>query len=235
MGRPKEHDERTGAALLDAAERIVAADGLGAVSVRALADEVGTTTRAIYSLFGSKDGLIAALGARTFDLLAAAVDALPTTRDPGADLVEAGVNGFRRLVVDHPALFQLGIQQTHATDEELVEIRAAAARAWTVLQTRVTRIQQQGRLGTRSVDEAATAFHALCEGLAALEIRCAFPAEAIAEHLWRSALTALVRGFNTTTTGGLARPTGTEGRAPRPRTHPAPDGGLVARERPFRR
>ena len=234
MGRPREHDQRTGAALLDAAERIVAADGLGAVSVRALADEVGTTTRAIYSLFGSKDGLIAALGARTFDLLAAAVDALPTTRDPGADLVEAGVNGFRRLVLEHPALFQLGIQQTHATDEELVEIRAAAARAWTVLQARVTRIQQQGRLGTRSVDEAATAFHALCEGLAALEIRCAFPARA-AEHLWRDSLTALVEGFNISARSGRARPTGTEGRAPRPRIHPAPDGGLVARERPFRR
>jgi len=60
----------------------------------------------------------------------------------------------------------------------------------------VTRLQQHGRLGTRSVDDAATAFHALCEGLAALEIRCAFPAEA-AEHLWRDSLTALVDGFNT--------------------------------------
>lgn len=234
VGRPREHDGRTGAALLDAAERIVAANGLGTVSVRALADEVGTTTRAIYSLFGSKDGLIAALGARTFDLLAAAVDALPTTHDPGADLVEAGVNGFRRLVVDHPALFQLGIQQTYATDEQLVEIPVAAARAWTVLQARVTRIQQHGRLGTRSVDEAATAFHALCEGLAALEIRHAFPAKA-AEHLWRDSLTALVEGFNMTARDGHTRPTGTAGTVPRSRTRPAPDGGFVGTERPFRR
>lgn len=234
VGRPREHDQRTGAALLDAAERIVAADGLGAVSVRALADEVGTTTRAIYSLFGSKDGLIAALGARTFDLLAAAVDALPTTHDPGVDLVEVGVNGFRRLVLEHPALFQLGIQQTHATDEQLVEIRVAAARAWTVLQARVTRMQQQGRLGTRSVDEAATAFHALCEGLAALEIRCAFPAKA-AEHLWRDSLTALVEGFSITAPPGscATNPDGRNGASPR--THPTPDGGLVPRERPFRR
>lgn len=58
------------------------------------------------------------------------------------------------------------------------------------------RLQQHGRLGTRSVDVAATAFHALCEGLAALEIRRAFPAEA-AEHLWRDSLTALIDGFNT--------------------------------------
>lgn len=87
----------------------MAAEGLGGLSVRVLADEVGTTTRAIYSLFGSKDGLVASLGARTFDLLGAAVEALPTTQDAGADLVEAGVNGFRPLVVDHPALFKLGV------------------------------------------------------------------------------------------------------------------------------
>jgi len=197
VGRPKEHNQRTSAALLDAAERIVASDGVGAVSVRALADEVHTTTRAIYSLFGSKDGLIAALGARIFDLLAAAVDAVPTTQDPGADLVEAGVKGFRALVVEHPALFQLGIQHTHAaTDTQLVEIQGAAARAWPALRARVARLQQHGRLGARSVDDAATAFHALCEGMAALEIRCAFPAAA-AEHLWRDSLTALVDGFNT--------------------------------------
>jgi AcrR family transcriptional regulator len=197
MGRPRQHDQSTGTALLDAAERAVTSKGLGAVSVRALAEEVGTTTRAIYSLFGSKDGLIAALGARTFDLLGAAVEAVPTTQDAASDLVEAGVVGFRRLVVDHPALFQLGVQQTGTTAEQVLEIRTAAARAWTVLQARVARLQQQGRLGTRSVDEAATAFHALCEGLAALEIRCAFPAEA-AGDLWRDALTALVEGFNTT-------------------------------------
>lgn len=197
VGPPRQHDQKTAKALLDAAERVVAADGLGAVSVRALADEVGTTTRAIYSLFGSKDGLIIALGVRTFDSLAGAVEAVPTTPDAVRDLVQAGVIGFRSLVTEHPALFQLGVQQTGTTAEQVVEIRTAAARAWTVLQAHVTRLQQQGRLGMWSPNEAATAFHALCEGLAALETRCAFPAEA-AEHLWCDALTALVVGFNTT-------------------------------------
>ena len=71
-------------ALLEAAERIAAAWGPGRSMVRALADEARTTTRAIYSLFGSKDGLIAALGARAFDLLAATPSALPTADDPAA-------------------------------------------------------------------------------------------------------------------------------------------------------
>jgi lactam utilization protein B len=108
--------------------------------------------------------------------------------------VEAGVSGFRCFVVDHPALFHLGIQQTDATDEQRAQIGTAAAGAFTVLQSRVARLHPHGQLGTRSVDEAATAFHALCEGLAALEIRGTLPAQA-AEQLWRNALTALVHGL----------------------------------------
>ena len=169
------------------------------MSLRGLTSDAGTTTRAVYSIFGSKDGLVAALGARTFDRLALAVEALPVTSDPAADLVNAGVLGFRPLVLDHPALFQLGIQQTDTNAEQLAGTRPAAARAWTVLQARVARLELEGGLGARSIDEAATAFHALCEGLAALEIRGAIPAQT-ADHLWRSAITALVHGFRHTFT-----------------------------------
>ncbi|WP_194906451.1 TetR/AcrR family transcriptional regulator [Catenulispora rubra] len=195
MGRPREHGAGIAVALLDSAERIVERTGPGGLSVRALADDVGTSTRAIYSLFGSKDGLIAALGARMFDLLGAAVEALPTTPDAAADLVEAGVTGFRGLVLEHPALFRLGVEQTGVTPGQAAEIHEAGDRAWPVLRARVARLQEQGRLGARSVDGAATAFNALCGGLAALEIRRGFPAE-VAEPLWRDALTALVDGFN---------------------------------------
>ena len=70
MGRPREHDERTRAALLAAAERIVAEGGPAALSVRAVADAAGTTTRAVYSLFGSKDGLLVeALARDAFEFL----------------------------------------------------------------------------------------------------------------------------------------------------------------------
>jgi AcrR family transcriptional regulator len=52
MGRPREHDQATAEALLDAAERTVQAAGLEGLSVRGVADDVGTTTRAVYSVFG---------------------------------------------------------------------------------------------------------------------------------------------------------------------------------------
>src|SRR6266498_1632147 len=112
MGRPKVHDASTALALLEAAEHLVQVGGLDALSVRAVAAEVGTTTRAVYSLYGSKDGLFVALGVRAFEMLGAAVVAMPTTDDPAADLVEAGVKVFRRFALDHPSLFSIGVQHT---------------------------------------------------------------------------------------------------------------------------
>src|SRR6478609_8874148 len=76
MGRPRVHDEATAEALLDAAERIVAADGPEALSTRRVADQAGTTTRAVYSLFESKEGLLVALGNRAFQMLGSWVDSI---------------------------------------------------------------------------------------------------------------------------------------------------------------
>src|SRR4051794_20471756 len=96
MGRPRVHNERTADTLLDTAEEILDREGLSALSVRRIADSAETSTRAVYSLFGSKEALMTALGARAFDLLGAAVDRVPVTDDPAADLVAAGADAFRR-------------------------------------------------------------------------------------------------------------------------------------------
>ena len=64
--------------LLDTAEQAIARDGADAISLRALARDAGTTTRAVYSLFGSKEALLGALGIRAFDLLGQEIQALPT-------------------------------------------------------------------------------------------------------------------------------------------------------------
>ena len=98
MGRPREHDEHTREALLAAAERIVAEGGPAALSVRAVADAADTTTRAVYSLFGSKDGLLVqALARDAFVFLYDEIDALEVTEDPVSDLLDVGLIAFRRL------------------------------------------------------------------------------------------------------------------------------------------
>jgi AcrR family transcriptional regulator len=191
MGRPREHDETTATALLDAAERTIHERGAGGLSLRALAQEAGTTTRAVYSLFGSKDGLLGALGARAFALLEEGLDGLPQVGDPREDLVQAALM-FRRFALDHPALFSIGIQRTDPT--VWPRFRSAAADAFAVLVRRFEPLGEAGLLGGRSVGEAATQFHALCEGLAAVELR-GIPLGPEPVGLWRSAFEALIAGF----------------------------------------
>jgi AcrR family transcriptional regulator len=194
MGRPRTYDERAARDLLAAAERIVEAEGLDALSVRRMASDIGVTTRAVYSLFGSKDGLVVALGARAFQLLEAALDALPFTSDPASDVVEAGVVVFRRFVLDHPALLRIGFQHEGMAPELACQFRDAADHALEGLQGRFARLAETGQLGSRGIKEAVCAFDALCQGLAALELRGQMPPDN-AERLWRDALRALVSGW----------------------------------------
>jgi AcrR family transcriptional regulator len=192
VGRPKEHGDEIAAALLTAAERTIEERGIDALSVRGVASEVGTTTRAVYSVFGSKDGLLAALGTHAFNLLREGVDGIPRTDDPRGDLIAAGMM-FRRFATEHPSLFALGIQRQlplgtwrHVTD--------AAQAAFQSLMALVARLEEPQLLGERTVSEAALEFHALCEGLAAVELRRMAPT-VDAERSWRQGLTALVEGF----------------------------------------
>jgi AcrR family transcriptional regulator len=201
VGRPREHDEQTRLALSAAAERLVAEGGPGALSVRAVAKDVGTTTRAVYSLFGSKDGLVDALAQKAFELLQAGLDNLPQTDDAGADLVEVGAGVFRGFVRSHPSLFRIAFQRAVPGLRAGPELNEARRGALTRLQARVQRAKDAGLLGRKSVEEAAVEFNAMCEGLANAELRggtLRILPEGDEERAWREGLVTLVRGFHAT-------------------------------------
>ena len=194
MARPREHDESTAAALLDAAEQTIAQDGVDALSLRELAREAGTTTRAVYTLFGSKDGLLGALGVRAFNLLQRELEALPASDEPTDDLVDAALV-FRRFALEHPALFSIAF---HRADPAIwPRFRAAAVDALAALHGRFQPLADTGVLGGRSVAEAALQFDALCEGIAWAELR-GNPLTPDPERFWRNAFDALVTGFAST-------------------------------------
>ena len=205
MGRPKEHDDQTRIALRAAAERLVAEGGADALSVRAVADLAGTTTRAVYSVFGSKEGLVAALAQTAFELLHSGIEARPETEDPVADLVDAGVTVFRGLVRDHPALYRIAFQRIVPGLQAGAELTEARERAFAQLQAKVRRIQDAGLLGRKPVRDAALEVNAMMEGLANAELRGAtlrlLPAGE-EERVWRDALTTVIRGFTATAPTG---------------------------------
>ena len=195
MGRPREHDERTRQALLDAAEALLAAGGEGALSVRAVAERVGVSTRAVYSLFGSKEGLLFALAEHGFALLGGIVEKLPVTADPVADVVAAGLHGFRRWALHHPQLFRLAFDRLVVDSPEGRRVSAAGRDALDRLRARVRRAHDAGLLGARGVDEVTVQVSALCEGMAILEGRGRMLPRHAMEGAWREALEALLRGF----------------------------------------
>jgi len=199
MGRPRVHTEETRDLLRAAAERLFVEGGPEALSVRAVAREAGTTTQAVYTLFGSRDGLLVdALACRAFEILAAGLDDLPATSDPAADLIEAGVSVFRRFVIEHPALYRVAFQRVVPGMEAGPELVAARSAAFAGLQERVRRVAEAGLLGSTSIQEACVAFNALCEGLANAELRgsvLAILPPGAEDDVWRASLATLIRGF----------------------------------------
>ena len=196
MGRPRIHDEETAETLLDAAERIVAADGPEALSMRRVADQAGTTTRAVYSLFESKEGLLVALGNRAFQMLGSWVNGYPQTDDAAADLVNSIVDNFRRWALEHPALFRIAFQRTGELPPQLTErFRPARLKALADLVEIVSRaLGLEGGLTNPQVRDATITIDALCEGLALLELRDGLPPDR-AEEIWREAFAALISGM----------------------------------------
>jgi AcrR family transcriptional regulator len=200
VGRPREHDEETRAALRAAAERLVTEGGPAAFSVRAVADDAGTTTRAVYSLFGSKEGLLVdALAQGAFEFLFEEIDKLVETDDPVADLIAVGVPVFRRLVLEHPARYRIAFQRIVPGLHPGPELTAARTLAWNQLNAKVQRLDDAGLLGDKGVREATVEFNAMLEGLANAELRGSvfknLP-EGGEELAWRNALATVIDGFS---------------------------------------
>lgn len=78
--------EELRATLLDAASRLLAAEGPGGLTMRRVATEVGASTTVLYTMFGGKDGLAEALFLEGFDRFRRRLEAVPHDPDPLAYL-----------------------------------------------------------------------------------------------------------------------------------------------------
>ena len=72
MARPRQHDSALRESLLAQATAMIGERGLAGLTLRRLAIASGTSTSAVYSLFGSKEELLAALIQQAFESFTAA-------------------------------------------------------------------------------------------------------------------------------------------------------------------
>lgn len=104
MPRPQLYDEALRAELIKHAAAAVADGGVHHLSLRAVATAAGTSTNAVYTMFGGKDGLVEAAVAAAADSFTAAQRAVGTSDDPLADLVGLG-RAYRIWAIAHPELY----------------------------------------------------------------------------------------------------------------------------------
>ncbi|MGW0614090.1 TetR/AcrR family transcriptional regulator [Streptomyces sp. NPDC002788] len=134
-GRPYHHGDLR-RAILSAALDAIAADGPSALSLRDLARRAGVSHAAPAHHFKDRAGLLTAIAAEGFGLLAAALR-------EAADLKEAGVR-YVRFAREHPAHFQVMFAPglLRAGDLELATARALAGDA---LREAVTAVPSESR------------------------------------------------------------------------------------------
>ncbi len=109
-------------ALLDAAIESITEEGSASFSLRDLARRIGVSHAAPAHHFGDKTGLLTALAAEGYGLLA---DAQARVWTETGDFLEVGV-AYVRFALDHPAHFEVMYRPelVHAHDPELVAARA---------------------------------------------------------------------------------------------------------------
>lgn len=193
MGRPREHDERTRERILEVASGLLASRGPDGVTVRRVADGADTTTRAIYSLFGDKRGLLQALHHEAAALMTRTHHEVEARDDLVAEMVDLGL-AYRRAAMEDPHTFRLLMGGTPGFEPDPDDVRLGRQAFSRVIET-LDRLASADRLGGRTAERAGTQMWALVHGLTSLELLGVLEAHGDPEAFWREAVETLLRGL----------------------------------------
>jgi AcrR family transcriptional regulator len=166
--RVKSHTGELAATLVDVTARLLAEHGPAGVTTRAVAAAAGTSTTAVYSLYGGKGGLLQAVYVAGYGRLAEALHQVPATDRPTADLI-ALAHAYRTVALDNPHLYELLFGRRvlgFVLDNGAL---AAARQAQQPLRKAVRRCQELGALAGEETD-LVTGLWAALHGLVSLEL-----------------------------------------------------------------
>jgi AcrR family transcriptional regulator len=152
-------------ALLDAAARIIATEGVAALTLRRVADEAGTSTMGIYTRFGGMPELRHAVRVEGFARLAGALAEVDQTSDPVADVAALGLAYYRN-GVDRPHLYRAMFME-----QPLGSVEADIG--WDTYETLVAataRAVDSGRFSRGEPRDIARQLWVLAHGVVSLEL-----------------------------------------------------------------
>ncbi|MFC4004509.1 TetR/AcrR family transcriptional regulator [Prauserella oleivorans] len=174
MPRPKTHDETLRLRLLHRAGELLATEGVRALSLRRLAADVGTSTTAVYSLFGGKSDLVNALYGEGFRRFAARLRAVRRTGEVVADIVGLCL-AYREAALEDPhrysAMFAAAVPGFEPDDDTRKQAMSALEPLWDVVADGISR----GVLVDVPADVIAVSCWGCAHGLVSLELNPTVP------------------------------------------------------------
>jgi AcrR family transcriptional regulator len=191
VGRPKVHDDALRGRLLQEAAALVFDGGVDSLSLRRLATEVGTSTTAVYSLFGNKGGLLESLYREAARRFGARLARVGVSDDPVGDIVRLGV-AYREYARDEPHLYGIMFARVGSPDPEA---GAEAARTIEPLFDAVRRGQEAGLLKSTSAETIVLSCWGIAHGLVSLELAGSVPPGLDIAAGYEGAITAVVQGW----------------------------------------
>jgi AcrR family transcriptional regulator len=157
--------------------------GPEALQARALTAAVGTSTQAIYTLFGGMPGLFGALVVDGFVRFAEHIEAVARSDDPVADFFAQGM-AYREWALAHPQHYRLmfGLTGGRLRSHPGLELRVSGAlanfaegqEAAEVMVRALDRVKAAGRIAPVDAVVAAGQFLSATHGYVLLEIAGAF-------------------------------------------------------------
>src|SRR3954453_21777040 len=177
MPAVKAHTADLATRLVDEAGRILSSEGAAALSMRRLAAATGTSTMAVYTLFGDKPGVLRAMYragfARPGGTIPTAVDGVD---DPLTALADLGF-AYRRAALANPHLYDLMFGRPVATFAPDPADKEVADATFRPLVEGVQRCVDTGAMVAPDAEKAAFYLWAVTHGMVSLELAGQLPGD----------------------------------------------------------
>ncbi len=195
MARPRLHDDALRIRLLDTAGALLTSEGPEALSLRRLAAEAGTSTSAVYALFGGKPGILRGLFIEAFTRFAAHLDTAAPSADPLSDILALG-RAYRTNALANPHLYAVMFGSAVPGFEPAPQDYEHTLSTFTPLLDAVRRAVAAGLLVDADPDLIAKALWATVHGLVSLELRGATSTAALPPgEFFEAAICATLKGW----------------------------------------
>jgi AcrR family transcriptional regulator len=180
-------------------------EGVAGFTTRKVADRAGTSTPAMYELFGDKAGLVREIFFEGFRLLRCYLDEVKDSNDPRADLV-ALTRVFRRFARDNPVLAEVMFSRPFADFDPAPSEAEAGRIVRELFVGRVQRAIDAGVLAGDATDDAHVLL-AVTLGLAGAENASRLgTSKASVDRRWSRGVDAVLDGLAPADSGGARGP-----------------------------